>query len=83
MDDNDSTYHHHGSVFVLLYMPVFITLIVGVGKFLFDNGILFMEHYFYMKNGNNNDDANNLNLSLPQTYNENDRSKTFMGNKLK
>lgn len=42
----DTNITQNGTVFVLLFVPLFITCIAALGKFLFDYGILFVESFF-------------------------------------
>lgn len=47
----DSNITQNVTVTILLFIPIAITGIAALGKFLFDDGILFVNYYFHMKSG--------------------------------
>lgn len=54
----DSNVTQNGTVFILLLIPFAITCVGALGKFLFDDGLLFVNHFFGLRSGKKNSKEN-------------------------
>jgi hypothetical protein len=45
----DANVTQNGTVFILLFIPFVLTCICALGKFLFDDGLLFVNYYFDLR----------------------------------